>query len=138
NDLDLNLHVNNSRYLTIMDLGRFDLAVRALGLKQVLQKRWSPVVGTLHIRFFKPLGLFQKYQLKTRVLGWDVKWFYLEQVFEFKGEVTTSAVLKILFMGPNGKVPSRLFLESVGSVRRSPQLSVDVRRWLKSDSRKKK
>ena len=28
-DLDLNLHMNNGRYLSIMDLGRFDLMLKA-------------------------------------------------------------------------------------------------------------
>ena len=29
NDLDTNLHMNNGRYLTLMDLGRLDLFVRS-------------------------------------------------------------------------------------------------------------
>ena len=29
NDLDLSLHMNNGRYLTVMDLGRLDLILRS-------------------------------------------------------------------------------------------------------------
>ena len=39
NDLDFNMHMNNGRYLTVMDLGRFDLMIRTGLMKKALAKK---------------------------------------------------------------------------------------------------
>ena len=44
-DLDLLFHMNNGKYLSILDLGRLDLLLRS-GLWQALTERgWYPVVA---------------------------------------------------------------------------------------------
>ena len=80
-DLDLNAHMNNGRYLSIMDLGRLDLIVRLGMIKKVVKSKWMPVLGSATIRYRQPLKPFQKFKLKTRVIWWDDKWFYMEQRF---------------------------------------------------------
>src|SRR3954469_20908042 len=81
NDLDIYLHMNNGRYLTVMDLGRTDLLIR-WGLGGVmlgglggfrLKRRWMPVVGAATIQFRRSLSPFQRFRLHTRVLCWDEK-----------------------------------------------------------------
>ena len=86
-DLDLNGHMNNGRYLTLMDLGRIDLMARSGLARVALRRGWRPVVGSATIRFHRALKLFHRYELKTRVVGWDAKWFYIEQRFEREGAV---------------------------------------------------
>ena len=44
NDLDIYGHMNNGRYLTLMDLGRMDLIVRTGLGKTAGQNRWKPLV----------------------------------------------------------------------------------------------
>ena len=39
NDLDTNAHMNNGRYLTLMDLGRFDLMTQCGLVGTVLKKK---------------------------------------------------------------------------------------------------
>ena len=51
NDLDINLHMNNGRYLTIMDLGRADLMIRCGLGKVILKRRWMPVLGAVTIQY---------------------------------------------------------------------------------------
>ncbi len=53
NDLDFNFHMNNGRYLTIMDLGRFDLMGKTKLWKLALKRGWMPVLGSAKIRFFR-------------------------------------------------------------------------------------
>ena len=45
NDLDTNAHMNNGRYLTLMDLGRFDLMTQCGLVGVVLRQRWFPIAG---------------------------------------------------------------------------------------------
>jgi len=69
NDLDLNMHMTNSRYLSIMDLGRVDLVSRTKMGKSFLTGRWQAMLGAAHIRFRRGLSLFEQYQLITQVSG---------------------------------------------------------------------
>ena len=49
-DLDVNLHVNNGRYFTLMDLGRVDLVARLGLVRPILRNRWMPVVASATLR----------------------------------------------------------------------------------------
>ncbi len=114
NDLDTNLHMNNGRYLTIMDLGRLDLIVRS-GLGAVmLRRRWRPMVGSAMMWFRRSLAPFDRYALKTRVVCWNEKWFWIEQRFERAGDVVAVGAVKGLFRGPSGNVPTSEVLALLG------------------------
>jgi acyl-CoA thioesterase FadM len=137
NDLDLNFHVNNGRYLTLMDLGRFDLVIRAGFFKPMLKNRMFPVLGALKMNFRRPLKLFQTYTLKTRLLAWDEKWLYLEQTFEVGGEVYAKGIIQGLFMSPQGKVPSQFLMDCIHWDQPSPELPEGVGEWLRKGEIKK-
>lgn len=68
-DLDFNFHMNNGRYLSLMDLGRLDLVARSGLLATMIKRRWRPVLGAAQIRFLKPIGPGQVFRLETRVLA---------------------------------------------------------------------
>ena len=81
NDIDFNFHLNNARYLSVMDYGRVRLLARAGLLKPILQARWAPVVGAVWITYRRSLPLWARYRLATRLVCWDDRWFYMEQTF---------------------------------------------------------
>lgn len=80
-DLDVFGHMNNGRYLQIMDVARADWMARAGVLSSMWRHRWSAVLGGGVIRFRRPLGPFQQYRVRTRLLGWDERWWFLEHCF---------------------------------------------------------
>jgi len=131
-DIDNNLHMNNGRYLTLMDLGRFDWILSCGYIGLCFKNRWFPIVGALKILYLKPLKPFEKFQLKTRILGWDAKWIYVEQSFEVKGVLCSKSVLQGLFHGPQGKLSTSEWLKAAGYQKPSPKLPPDVRSWLRS------
>jgi acyl-CoA thioesterase FadM len=123
-DLDLNGHMNNGRYLSIMDLGRLDLMVRLGLMKTVLKKKWMPVLSAATIRYRMPLNPFQKFKLQTRVVWWDDKWFYMEQRFiivnaadqKKNGAVAAIAFVKGSFYDAKARttVPSSTLVDMMG------------------------
>jgi acyl-CoA thioesterase FadM len=130
NDLDNNLHLNNGRYLTLMDLGRWDLALRTGLVGLVVKGRWQPLAGGVHIRFRRPLPPFRSYELCTRILAWDQKWFYLEQRFHQDGRDKARALVRILFKGPAGNVPPGEVAAALGHPQaQSPPLPQEVQLW---------
>lgn len=113
-DLDINFHMTNSKYLALMDLGRMDLMLGAGMMREVLKRRWGPVLSVASIRFRRQLNPFQKFQLHSRLVGWDKKWFYMEQTFETEKGIAATAIVKGLFRGKDGNVPTESLLELVG------------------------
>jgi acyl-CoA thioesterase FadM len=121
-DLDFNLHMNNARYLGLMDLGRVDLLNRLGLLRLAFRGRWLPALGAVSIRYHRPLFLFQRLTLKTRVAAWDEKWFYVEQRFERAGKPIATAFAKGLIQGPDGNIPTPAILREAGVTADSPPL----------------
>lgn len=122
NDLDLNLHVNNGRYLTLMDLGRMDLMFRSGAIRYWFKGELTPLVGLSFCRHFKALRLFQAFELKTKVLGWDAKWVYFEHRFEAEGKLYALGIVKGLMAGPKGLLPSTELMQLLGIQEASPEL----------------
>lgn len=90
NDVDFNFHLNNARFLSVMDYGRIHLLARGGIVKMVLRERWTPVVGAVWMTYRRSLPLFARFTLSSRMVGWDDRWFYMEQVFT--GEEGLAAV----------------------------------------------
>ena len=132
NDLDLNAHMNNGRYLTLMDLGRTDLTIRAGLGRLMLKRRWQPLLGAATIRFRRSLMPFQRYTLTSRLVGWDEKWFFLEQQFVRANQPVAVAYAQALFRGRDGNVAPAEVLRAAGKTMDSPELPAPLRAWLKS------
>jgi len=81
NDIDFNFHLNNARYLNIMDYARMHLLARTQLLEHVVRSRWMPVVGAVWITYRRSLPVFSAFLLTSRLVGWDDRWFYFEQTF---------------------------------------------------------
>lgn len=128
-DLDTNLHMNNGRYMTLMDLGRFDLVVRAGFLPTILKNHWYPVLGAARIEYFCPLKPFRSYRLKTRLVAWDEKWLYLRQEFESNGKLCAQAYVQGLFLGPKGKISTEEFFSVRNFHEPSPPFPADLAEW---------
>lgn len=140
NDLDFNMHMNNGRYLTIMDLGRLDLILRTGLLKIMVQQKSVPILASASIRYRLSLDPFQKYTLQTQILGWDEKWFYIEQRFLMgsgpkKGDVAAIGLVKGCFFNNTSKstVPTPQVLGAIGYHYASPALPQHVTDWLSAE-----
>ena len=81
NDIDFNLHMNNARYLSMMDFGRMHLLARTRVLEHVIRSRWTPLVGAVWMTYRRSLPLFARFTLTSRMVCWDERWFYIEQTF---------------------------------------------------------
>ncbi|NRA22209.1 MAG: thioesterase family protein [Oceanospirillaceae bacterium] len=132
-DLDFNLHKNNGRYLSCMDLGRFDLAFR-LGLHiPLVKERWMPLVGSSTIRYKRSLGAFQRFQLITHIAGWDEKWLFMQQEFRVGDQVYARGVTKVLFRGKDGNIPTKTLMKYAKVDEQSPELPQWILDWHNAD-----
>jgi acyl-CoA thioesterase FadM len=132
-DLDINMHMNNGRFLSLMDLGRFDLVIRMGVMGEARRRRWRPLVGSSMIRYRRSLEPFHRFDLVSRVLCWDERWMIFEQRFERAGELMAVALVRALFRGPEGNVPSDEALRMAGHTGPPPPVPEYIRQWAAAD-----
>lgn len=113
-DCDFNLHMNNGRYLTAMDLGRVHLVALSGLLTLTLRQRWMPVLAAAEIAFLRPLPPLARYTLVTRLVSWDEKYFYIEQRFERHGHLHAHAFVKGCFLQKHRRVPITEIMQLAG------------------------
>lgn len=102
NDLDVLRHMNNGRYFSIMDLARVDLMARSGLWPKLKQAGLYPVVVHESMRFRRSLQLFDRFTVRTTVLGWDEKHILMEQVFWRGDTEVASALVKARFLKTSG------------------------------------
>jgi acyl-CoA thioesterase FadM len=91
NDIDVFGHMNNGRYMQIMDAARVEWMVRCGVAGAMWRNRWSAIVGGGMMRYRHSLHVVQRYCVRTRLLFWDTRWFYLEHTFIDSNERVVAA-----------------------------------------------
>lgn len=94
------MHKSNSTYFADFDISRLHLMIRlcGLGLKTTSEelyiadggkgpKRLHMGMGGVHLNFRREIRCWQGFEMWTRMLCWDRKWFYVVTWFVEKGAV---------------------------------------------------
>jgi acyl-CoA thioesterase FadM len=122
NDLDLNLHVNNGRYLALADIGRLQWFMLSGALAVARRHQAFPVVGDAIAKFRRDLKLFQCFEIHTRLIGWDSKWGFIEHRFVRDRRVLGMVAVRGAFKGPDGLIDPGVLLAGLAHSARSPPL----------------
>jgi len=96
NDLDLNFHVNNGRYMTLCDFNRVDLFVRSGLASVMITKKLAPIVAEHTMSYVKPLKLFNRVKITMQITHWDEKYFYATHTFYRDGKIVAEGTSKSL------------------------------------------
>jgi acyl-CoA thioesterase FadM len=128
-DIDLNLHLNNARYLSYMDYGRVHLLARTRLLEHILRARWTPLVGAVWMTYRRPLELFARFTLTSRLVCWDERWFYMEQTFMGRQGLAAVGWVKGAVRSPAGVVAPQQALERVAPGIVSPPIPEAIATW---------
>ena len=139
-DLDPSLHMNNGRYLALMDLGRLDLLLRSGMWRPVRRHGWTPVAGAIAIRFRRELRCWRRFRLETRLLCWDGVAAVMEQqlVHESgaqKGQVAARALFRGGFYDRRAKrfVTTQRVMRELGVTAASPPATPEVIAFLAAE-----
>ena len=135
NDLDINLHLNNGRYLTLLDLGSIDFFLRSGVLKRAIRKGFRPMLGGLIVTYRKGLSLFERCTLTMQLEAWDERWNYFR--FEFKnsdGHLSAAGYIKGAFVSKKGLIPNKVADEIFGYERGTCKIPPAVANWIESES----
>jgi len=113
NDLDVNLHMNDGRYITICDLSRVDLFIRSGLLRTMLKEGWIPVIAEHTMRYKKSLHLFERYTVRMELTHWDEKGFYMIHSFTVGDRVVAEGCSIGMIRSKQGVIPPEQVLAAV-------------------------
>lgn len=113
-DCDLNFHINNGRYLSIMDVARTQLYL-AVGIVPVMFKqKWAPVVTSSHLLYRRSVNIFEKYELTSQFVGRTDKFLVVEHRFKVKGKTAVLTYVALAFRDKQGVVSSDRLVAAFG------------------------
>lgn len=103
-DIDMFMELNNGRYQTMMDIGRFEVGIR-VGLFEVLKANdWGLMVGGISSRYRRRLKPFQKFTLHSQIQCYDERWFYFRQWFTVGDTIHASFLVRTAITSKQGLV----------------------------------
>ncbi|MDH5178979.1 MAG: thioesterase family protein [Gammaproteobacteria bacterium] len=122
NDLDINLHMNNGRYLTICDLSRVDMFLRTGLAKAMVQNKWMPIITEHTMQYKKALRLFQKYTVHMAITDWDERNFHMTHTFKVGDRIVAEGTSKgVIYSKKDGVIPPEQVMETVSQYRAGTQ-----------------
>ena len=133
-DIDGFLEMNNGRILTILDLGRTVLAKRVGLLKALREKRWGLTMAGVSVRYRKRIRPFVRFKMVSRAVGWDDKFFYLDQTIWIGDECAVQALYRSAITDENGIVRPRRLFDHIGYEGDRPELPDWVQGWIDADA----
>jgi len=113
-DLDLNMHLTNSRYASFMDIVRIAMLVRNGGWSRVRAAKLFPVLGSAAIRFRQSVRPFQAFEVTAQLIGWDEKWIFICHKLITDHHVAAISIAKVAFLGPQGRVDTQHLVNIMG------------------------
>ena len=135
-DIDPFMELNNGRTLTLYDLGRFGLFARLGMLAKLKEKRWAGTVAGSSVRYRRRVRMFDRFEMHTRILGWDSRFIYLEQGMYRKGEYTSHVLIRTAITDANGLVPTKIVSEYCLDGLSSPALPDWVTAWTEAEAQR--
>ena len=127
------MELNNGRTLTLFDLGRIIMLQRTGIVAAMATQRWGGTVAGASIRYRKRVRMFDKLTLRTRTIGWDDRFAYVEQSLWKADTCCSHGLMRIAITDAKGIVPAPRLADLMG-VSQPPQLPEWVRAWSDADA----
>jgi acyl-CoA thioesterase FadM len=135
-DIDLWAELNNGRTLTLYDLGRIPMSIRNGTAQAAKSGGFGMVVAGASVRYRKRITMGTRLEIHSRPLGFDDKFFYVEQsMWRPNGECANHILIRGAIV-KKGKMVSPIELLShidIDPNLTSPTLPDWVQAWICAD-----
>ena len=132
-DQDAFQHMNNSRYLSIVDLSVIDLMMRTGVSKPMRKQGIMPVIVYKNCIYHRMLSFPQSYEVASRFAAWDGPYVFFEHHFLRNGKLMAESITVGRLVGRKGERPTvQEAVELLGweDVPQSPPLTDEQQRIL--------
>lgn len=133
NDLDINGHMNNGRYMTIVDLMLMEYFARIGFASILLKKSWRPMSGGSFISYRRGLAPFQSYRLRYKIEACDSHWNFMRFEFLDGDRVYARGYMKGAAVGKSGIVSNTETYAALGLPVLANAIPSAVSHWLTAE-----
>ncbi len=134
NDIDVNGHMNNGRYLTLIDLMLVEYFVRTGFASVMLKRGWRPMAGGSFISYRRGLKPLQAYTLRFRLDACDLHWNYMRFEFVDGDRVCAAGYMKGSAVARSGLVPNAESYAAMGLPVHAAEMPAPVQHWLAAET----
>ena len=133
-DIDPWMELNNGRTLTLFDLGRLGVFARTGFFATARANRWGGTVAGASIRYRRRIRMFDRVEMRSRIVGWDHRFTYCEQSLWRKGDCASHGLLRIAVVDASGIVSPDKVATALGFPSESPTLPDWITAWAEADA----
>ena len=127
-DLDFNGHVNNSRFLSMMDVGRTHLFFHSEWKELFKKQRILPIATGVDITYLKSLSFGSTCDLTSEIIYWDDRWLYMKQSFVKENDLLAVGAVKLAVMKGRKRIsPESAMAMITGDPAPTPSFPEEIR-----------
>ncbi|XP_066287796.1 protein THEM6-like [Branchiostoma lanceolatum] len=132
-DLDFMCHKNNARFSRKCDFGRFMLWESTGIWDSVRKLGGSAVLGASTVRFRRSLQFLEPFRVRSKVLCWDNKAFYVEQRLE---SLRDNFICAIVYCKQTmiRVSPAKVVEATCGEPMASPEFPSEITAWIEMNN----
>ncbi len=133
-DLDPWAELNNGRTLTLFDMGRVPAFAR-MGLADAMRAQgWGAALAGVSVRYRQRVRAFDRLDMVSRLVGWDERFFYVDQSLWRRGICTTQMLARGAVTAPGGIVAPARAIAAMGHTADSPPMPDWVTAWIAAEA----
>lgn len=102
-DQDAFGHMTNSRYFSMTDLAIMDFMARTGAMGRLRGRGWFPVIAYEDFAFIRMLRFPQRFEIATRIVGWQDEHLCLTHEFRRLGRLTAEGLTLARIVDRKGK-----------------------------------
>jgi acyl-CoA thioesterase FadM len=97
-----------------------------------------PIMNACTVTYIREVKPFQKFDIKTKMIGWDEKYYYIEQRFESENTLHAVAYVRGVFIHKGRRIEIDELLKVANFNESTPELPEPIMHWkMLLDSKKK-
>lgn len=134
-DIDPWMELNNGRTLTLYDLGRVPFFLQAGAIDVMKRNKWRVTVAGVSVRYRRRITAFEKITIVTKFIGWDERFFYVDQsLWKKDGDCANQVLVRSAIVGAGGIVSPDEFAKAYGWQGPKPDLPEWVQKWIEAEN----
>ncbi|WP_367593454.1 thioesterase family protein [Mycobacterium asiaticum] len=126
-ECNLFMVMDNSKYNRVVDLTKYYMLIHYNKLGTILRRRWNPLTVSLELSIMRPLRIFHKYQVVSKVIYWKNGYVYLEHRFMRRNTLHAMALSRTCFVSGDKLVSDEDLSELYGTG--SPPIPDVISKW---------
>jgi len=109
-DIDVSI-MNHAAIMTVLECARIDIMVRSNFFKVASKNKWYFPSQAISAQYYRPLKIFQKAEVLTKISYVDEKWIYVEQKIIRDEKIVAACIVKSTIKNGRETIPPTVLLK---------------------------